>query len=136
MSIVVATDFSPATAAMGAKAAHWASRLCQELVLLHVVHDPLLAPALTGNVHADVEEARRRLRTLAAGLPPGTMSAIEVQAADDVAEGILARVRRPEVQFLFLCSSSKSMLDRLRLGSIAAKVVRASPVPVVCCPPS
>lgn len=134
MSIVVATDFSANAAAMCALAANWARRLDLDLVLLHVVADPELAPALTQDVHADVQEARQRLDALASGLPAGTRCGVEVRTADSVAKGILHRLA-DRVQWAFLATSNRSLLDRLRLGSVAVAVLRASPVPLVCFPP-
>lgn len=135
MTIVVATDFSAGSAALCALAADWAQRLGLDLVLLHVVADPELAPAFTHNVHADVDAARQNISALASALPPGSRCTVEVKTADSVADGVLARLRADGVRWAFLLSSSKPLLDRLRLGSVAAKVIRGSPVPVVCCPP-
>jgi nucleotide-binding universal stress UspA family protein len=136
MTILVATDFSPATTTLCAEAARWAARLGGETTLLHVVHDPVLAPALTHDVPGDVARAKAKLRALADAMPVGAKVTTEVLAADDVPAAILARAARSDVRFVFLCSSNKSMLDTLRLGSVAAKVVRGSPVPVVCFPPT
>jgi universal stress protein A len=129
--LCVATDLSPAAAPAVAMARHWAERLGAEVMLLHVVHDPELAPAFTADVPGDVAAARKELQALA-----GTFRVpchIDVRTADDVAVAIAQAARGCD--YLFVGSHGRSGFQLLRLGSIATKVLRQSQVPVICLPP-
>ena len=94
------------------------------------MHDPELAPALSSDVPGDVQRAREELEQFAAAA--GGQCTVDVRTADDVADGILAAAA--DADYLFVDSQGKSAFERLRLGSIATKVLRHSKVPVVCCP--
>jgi len=129
--LCVATDLSPAAAAAVTMAKHWAERLGAELVLLHVVHDPELAPAFTTDVPSDVADARKELQALASTL--SVPCHIDVRTADDVAAAIAQAARGCD--YLFVGSHGRTGFQLLRLGSIAIKVLRQSQVPVICLPP-
>jgi CPA2 family monovalent cation:H+ antiporter-2 len=128
--IVVATDLSPAALSAEATALDWARALGAELVLLHVVHDPGLAPMLSRDVPGDKARAVEALQRLAAAADVPCQ--IDVRPAEDVAGEIVKAATG--AAFLFVGSQGKSVLDRLRVGSVASAVLRRSPVPVVCCP--
>ena len=130
VKICAATDLSAAGHAAVARAIAWADQTSSELTLLHVVHDPELAPALGDDVPGDVERARESLEELAAGAASACQ--VDVRAADDVAGAILAA--SAGCDYLFVGCQGKSALERLRLGSIATAVMRKSATSVVCCP--
>lgn len=130
VKICAATDLSDAGHAAVARAIAWAEQTPSELTLLHVVHDPELAPALGDDVPGDVERAREALEELAASAAPDCR--VDVRAAEDVAGEILAAAAGCD--YLFVGCQGKSALERLRLGSIATAVMRKSATPVVCCP--
>lgn len=128
----VATDLSPASTVAVAAALQWAQRTGDEVVLLHVVHDPVLAPALGNDVPGDLAKAREVLAKFAAAQAAGRPCRIDVRAADDVAAEIVRAAA--EAAYLFVGSHGHSGWQRLRLGSIAMAVLRQSRVPVVCVP--
>lgn len=130
VKICAATDLSTAGHAAVARAIAWAEQTSSELTLLHVVHDPELAPALGDDVPGDVERARTALEEIAGSAAPKCQ--VDVRAAEDVADGILAA--SAGCDYLFVGCQGKSALERLRLGSIATAVMRKSATPVVCCP--
>lgn len=132
--IVVATDLSPAAAAAPVVAHEWARRLGAGLALLHVVHDPVLAPAFAQDVAEDVRAAQVALEQLACMLPDVAV-AREVLSAEEVVPAIVDYVRQQRADWLFVGTHGRTGLQRLRLGSVAAQLVRQSPVPVVCVPP-
>ena len=61
MELVVATDLSPAAVPAVEHALQWAQKLGANVTLLHVVHDPELAPALATDVPGDAANAKRAL---------------------------------------------------------------------------
>jgi nucleotide-binding universal stress UspA family protein len=133
--IVVATDLSTAAEAGIVQAAQWARRLGCPLTILHVVHDPLLAPALAHDVAGDVARARERLAATVHDRCAAVPTVIDVRTAEDVATAIAAAADELGADWLFVGTQGGSGLRRLQLGSVAGAVLRASRVPVVCCPP-
>lgn len=131
MKIYVATDLSASGNAAVALACAWAAKLQAELVLLHVVCDPMLGPAFTDDVPGDVARAKQELNAFAAKLTPPAR--VLVQTAENVADAIVAATA--DGDFLFVGSQGKSAFERFRLGSVATQVLRRTTVPVVCCPP-
>jgi nucleotide-binding universal stress UspA family protein len=132
VELCVATDLSPAATSAVRLAFEWAARLGASVRLVHIVHDPELAPAFASDVPGDVEEAERQLEELASAA--GVQCVVDVQTAEAVAAGILAASSKSDL--LFVASQGKSLLQRLRLGSIATEVLRQSHIPVVCLPAS
>jgi nucleotide-binding universal stress UspA family protein len=132
MELVVATDLSPASHPAVDHALLWASRLGASVTLLHVVHDPELAPALSNDVPGEVAAAKRALGAIAARA--SVPCRVDVRAADDVAAAITAAARG--AAYLFVGTHGRSGFQRLRLGSVATTVLRQSPAPVVCLPSS
>lgn len=130
MELVVATDLSPAAAPAVDHALRWAKQLGANVTLLHVVHDPELAPALANDVPGDVAAAKRALDAIAA--QSTVPCRVDVRTADDVAAAIAAAARG--AAYLFVGTHGRSGFQRLRLGSVATKVLRQSPAPVVCMP--
>lgn len=102
------------------------------LTLLHVVHDPVLAPALSSDAPGDAAAAQRELQAIA-DANADVVCRVDVRTAEDVAQAIVAAAANAD--FLFVGSHGRSALQRLRLGSAAIAVLRASSVPVVCLPP-
>lgn len=131
VELCVATDLSPASTPAVELAVRWARTLRATLLLLHVVHDPVLAPALGNDVPGDVAAAKLQLQRLANAAPDVTCR-IDVPAAADVVAAIVTTAAA--AHYLFVGSHGRSGFQRLRLGSVAAAVVRQSRVPVVCVP--
>lgn len=121
---------SPAGQAVIDHATLWAKAHDAELLLLHVVHDPELAPAFSGDVPGDVQRANVALREIAAKAP--VQCSVQVLTAEKVSDAIVTAAK--DASYIFVGSQGKSAFERLRLGSIATAVLRQSNVPVVCCP--
>ncbi len=130
MELCVATDLSPSSRAAVDLVLSWAQKLGASVRLLHVVHDPVLAPALSNDVPSDVARADEALRAIAARAP--CPCKVDVRTAEDVAGEVVTASKR--CAYLFVGSQGKSAFERLRLGSIATAVLRKSHVPVVCIP--
>ncbi|MFK7739583.1 MAG: universal stress protein [Planctomycetota bacterium] len=132
MEIFVATDLSDSGRAATENAQQWASKLGAGLTLLHVVPDPVLAPAFTDDVAGDVAKARNELEQIAAASPADVTCRVDVRTAEDVAAEIVSASK--DADYVFVGTQGKSAFERLRLGSVATQVLRLSQVPVVCIP--
>jgi nucleotide-binding universal stress UspA family protein len=132
--IAVASDLSLLAERALPAGERLARALGVDLVLLHVVHDPVLAPALTTSVEQDVKDAESALAALAARVGAGVTVRVDVTTAEEVVDGIAARAAALDARYLVIASHGRSGWQRLRLGSVAASLVRRAAVPVVCVP--
>ena len=130
VEICVATDLSPSADLAVEHACKLAKAHGAEVRLLHVVHDPELAPALSNDVPGDVARAKQALAAIADG--QAATCHIDVRTAEDIATAIVEAAK--EASYLVVSSQGKSAFERLRIGSVATKVLRTASVPVVCCP--
>ena len=137
--ILVATDFSePAEAAL-----NWAATLAGEfrsqLYLLHVVPEPYAYPWGTelstlplNDVLAQSEtESRHRLEELAAGTKLPADRTVVRSAVGTPVDQILAVVADEHIDLVVLGTHGRGLVGHLLLGSVAERVVRRSPVPVL-----
>jgi universal stress protein A len=137
--ILVPTDFSePAAAAL-----KWATTLAREfdsqLYLLHVVPEPYAYPWGTelstlplNDILAQSEEAaRQRLGELAAdtALPAGRV--VTTAVVGTPVDQVLALVKDEQIDLIVLGTHGRGLVGHLLLGSVAERVVRRSPVPVL-----
>ena len=128
--ICVATDLSGSGEATVVRALAWAAKMQASVRLVHIVHDPELAPAFSDDVSGDVQRATAQLQQVADGA--AVPCQVDVRQAEHIADEIVAAA--DGCGYLFVGSQGKSAFERLRLGSIATRVLRHSTVPVVCCP--
>ncbi len=137
--ILVPIDFS----ASGAPALDWAETLASSydacLVLLHVLEDfkPMEPYEVAfGNLIDEVlpqleEHARNELeRTAASFAGKGLQTETHVEHGRP-ADGILDFAARQDVGLIVLASHGRTGLERLLLGSVAARVMRSAPCPVL-----
>ncbi|GIW73083.1 MAG: universal stress protein UspA [Planctomycetota bacterium] len=141
--ILVGTDFSEPAARALAVAAGLAARLDARLVVLSVVDTrgldgAAMVPELAGHVDlgalvASLELAagRRVEQWLAEAKLPPEVRAIAVARRGVPAETIVQAARELEADLIVLGTMGRSGLSRLLFGSVADKVVRTSPVPVL-----
>jgi len=130
VQICVAVDLSPAGQAVIDHAIKWAKVNGADLLIVHVVHDPELAPAFGNSVLSDVANAKKVLAEIAEKAP--IKCTVQVLQAEDVSAAILASAK--DASYIVVGSQGKTAFERLRLGSIATAVLRHSHVPVMCCP--
>lgn len=137
--ILVPTDFSePAAAAL-----KWATTLAREfdgqLYLLHVVPEPYAYPwgselstmPLTDILAQTEQSADERLRQLAAEtqLPPDRVVTRTVIGTP--VDQILATIAENGVDLVIVGTHGRGMVGHLLLGSVAERLIRRSPVPVL-----
>jgi nucleotide-binding universal stress UspA family protein len=131
--IIVPVDFEGASE-RAIEAARWlAGPLAADLVLLHV-HDrpgfdhPELPDDMVVRIQGMVEQAA--MKSLA-DLAAQTGVKQTVFRHGDAATQILAVARELKPRMVVMGTHGRSGLDRLLIGSVAAEVVRSSPVPVL-----
>jgi nucleotide-binding universal stress UspA family protein len=138
--ILVATDFSPASEAALAWARDLAQQYAARLSLLHVVTDPRATGVLTSEVYVPPDpEARERLvrearERLERALPADERNRFGVTIeprVGDVAETILETAREQKVDLIVMGTHGRHGLAHLLLGSVAERVLRDAPCPVL-----
>lgn len=143
-TIVVAVDFSNATAGVMQMAVRLAKAFGAKLDLLHVVEPepsytaygftPDEFPAL----HAYQEEARRRaaakLEELLAGMKGDVPDAVSRIAAGSPLHALLDHVKESGADFVILGSHGHGVIASLLLGSVAEGMVRKAAVPTLIVP--
>lgn len=135
-TIVVPTDFSPASERAIMHARELAERFGASVLLLHVVEDPYAAAAWSEAFLAmpDIreplrQEALKRLEEAAsafAGLPT-TMEAVVGTPAATIVKAAADR----SADLIVMGTHGRSGVAHLLLGSVAERVIRLAPCPVL-----
>jgi nucleotide-binding universal stress UspA family protein len=137
--ILAPTDFS----AHAGNAVHFAcglaERLGSELHLLHVLSemvptgpDPLMTPVLPPEYYRESEVQSRQ--ALAQLLDPswGTPSGVETAVRwDSPVEGIVQYARDSAIGLIVIATHGRTGLRHALLGSVAERIVREAPCPVL-----
>ncbi len=145
-TIVVAVDFSNATAGVLEMATRLATSFQAGLVLFHVIEpEPSytaygFTPDEFPAMNAFQEEARRRATTKLAEL----LAAVQVEvpgATSQIAEGsplhaLLDHVKHSSADFVIVGSHGHGVIASLLLGSVAEGLVRKATVPTLVVPAS
>lgn len=134
--IVCATDFSASSAAAVSQADQLATRLDATLHLLHVVQDPLQEPwaaeAYAMNLDDLTQEwfqtAERDLGVRAEKCSSRTMTACRIGRP---VQQILEYVESVKADLLVVGTHGHGFVAHLILGSVAERLVRQSPCPVL-----
>jgi nucleotide-binding universal stress UspA family protein len=138
-NILVPTDFSEPAGAALEYAKTLAAEFGSRLHLLHVVPEPFSYPWGTelstfslANLLTESETgALERLKTLAKDLSLSAAS-IDVNASiGRPVEKILEYIGQHHVDLVVLGTHGRGMVGHLLIGSVAERVVRRSPVPVL-----
>jgi nucleotide-binding universal stress UspA family protein len=137
--ILVPTDFSePAAAAL-----QWATTLAQEfegqLYLMHVVPEPYAYPwgaelstmPLTDILAQTEQSADERLHQLAAETHLPLERIVTRAVIGTPVDQILATIAEDNIDLVIVGTHGRGMVGHLLLGSVAERLVRRSPVPVL-----
>src|SRR5262245_9764564 len=135
--ILVATDFSP----HADRALEWATALARrfsaELELVTSVFALPMAPAAPGYamptdyLRGARDAADRRLEEIAGGLAKQGVRARYTVLHEDPSSGICARAKEAGAELLALGTRGRSGLGHVLLGSVAERVARLAPCPVL-----
>jgi universal stress protein A len=136
--LLVPTDFSPGSERAWAVARRLAGRLGAELVLVHVlVEAPLYSEsAFTTKRTRDVFAAARAWAVKTLGEWTSTAAAAGIAARWVLRTGvpyqeIVGAAARERADLIVIGTHGRGGLDRALLGSVADRVIRLAPCPVV-----
>ncbi len=133
--ILVAIDETPAAEFALRHVVPYAVEQRSRLTLISVVPHPTAAAAAAGvspkQLAAEIEaKAARRLRELAAAMPPD-VSVTTLVRHGDPADEILEFVREEPIDLICMGARGRGRISRALLGSVSTAVLHHSPVPVV-----
>ena len=139
--ILVPTDFGDHSDAALAYAAGLASRLGASLELVHIVDDPVLAGAWSGeamilsNVQKLLDElmanARARLAVTTAALAETGVTATATVVAGIPGPAIVDRALAGKFDLIVMGTHGRTGLSHLVIGSVAERVLRTAPCAVL-----
>ena len=139
-TILVATDFSPDSERALETAVEYARRFDAEVVLLHAYHVdiPLASPNLMGGVALPPglfeqmrEQAQKRLEELAQTVRSSGVRVRGVAVAEPASFAVVAEAERLPADLVVIGTRGNTGLKHVLLGSVAERVVRMSPCPVL-----
>lgn len=138
-SILVAVDGSAPSRAAGRFAVQMAKRLGARLHIMNVIDPGLVARAAAGEAGAWTE-ALPSLQVSAKGIvgltvrdavAAGVSYAVEIVQGFDVATGIVKEAEAVQADLVVVGSHGRTGVARVLIGSVAERVVRTSPCPVL-----
>jgi nucleotide-binding universal stress UspA family protein len=129
--ILVATDFSEASGAAMDYGRALARTFGSTLRLLHVAENPFLRPA-AGDPHAHREAMTKRLSDqLTAHDREALHAEVVIETSDSPAESIVRYAKTHLIDVIVLGTHGRGAMAQLLVGSVAEKVVRTAPCPVL-----
>jgi nucleotide-binding universal stress UspA family protein len=130
-TVLVATDFGPTSAAALAYGRALARTFDATLHVLHVVENFFLR-ATPADPHAMVAARTRALREqLTEDDRDSLRASAIVKVSDDVADAITGYARTQTINVIVLGTHGRTGMQQLLVGSVAERVVRTAPCPVV-----
>jgi universal stress protein A len=137
--ILAPTDFSEHAGNAVRYACGLAERLGAELHLLHVLSeilpagpDPLLIPVLPAEYYRESEAQSRQALAKCLdpswGVPPAVETAVRW---DSPVEGIVEYAREVAADLVVIATHGRTGLSHVLLGSVAERIVREAPCPVL-----
>lgn len=139
-NILVATDFSPSAAHAVETATDYARHFQAQLIVLHAyrVDIPVASP-LTGGGYVlpdgffeqIAKEARLRVEKSAAEIAAKGVSAVGVAVDRHPAAAIIEEAKARKVDLIVMGTRGLTGIKHLALGSVADRVVRTAPCPVL-----
>jgi nucleotide-binding universal stress UspA family protein len=138
-SILAPTDFSPHSEEAVRYACALSERLGAKLHLLHILSeiipagpDPLLMPVMPPQFYQENEaRAKETLQTLLKpewGRPAGLVTAVRWGSPVDV---IVDYSREQSIHLIVIATHGRTGLSHVFLGSVAERIVREAPCPVL-----
>jgi universal stress protein A len=137
--ILVPTDFGPSSAVALQHGRELASAFGATLHILHAIGDmmtmttmpPTYVPDLTQGLKEREAAARTRLRKMLATDAPEARRAEVVASAASPASAIVSYAESHGIDLIVMGTHGRNAITQLLLGSVAEKVVRSAPCPVL-----
>jgi nucleotide-binding universal stress UspA family protein len=130
-NVLIATDFSPASDAALRYARALARTFGASLHVLHVVDNFFLRPT-PSDPHAMVVAKTRAVNERLTDEDRGALRArVAVKVSDDAADAIVSYARAETIDAIVLGTHGRTGVSQLLVGSVAERVVRTSPCPVL-----
>ena len=139
-TILVPVDFSPHADRALRYATTLAQRLGAKLALLHVVEDPFVSGAWSAEVSLPnvpelletlIKGAESRLATLKASAAALGLAAETAVTTGRPAPAIVAHAKQCGVDLIVMGTHGRTGLSHVVMGSVAERVVRTAPCPVL-----
>lgn len=134
--ILVSTDFSESCSAALECARELAQGADAELLVLHVLELPVMSmgdfPYFSLNAYEDLKRGQReRLAALVAAVSTQDVRTRAIFHVGTAAATIVECAREEQAELIVVGTHARHGLPRMFLGSVAERVVRTSPVPVL-----
>ncbi len=137
--ILVSTDFSQASYLAIDAAAVLAKSLGARVTLLHVVNTspefvgpvPVSPSTLEAATHAAAERTKATLEELRASRLAGVDAEVRIVDHASPAEGICEAAKELASELIIIATHGRTGLAHLLIGSVAERVVRHAPCPVL-----
>jgi len=137
-TVLVATDFSDVADAALTYGAELARRFGARLHVIHVAENAFMLNVGAAGYVSDVteiqreidEEARRQLERCTAAIEPRPTTAV-LSAGSSPAYGVTDYAKAHDIDLIVLGTNGRGGVTRMLLGSVAEKVVRMAPCPVL-----
>lgn len=131
--MIVALDGTPASEASLAPAKQLAKAHEMTMILVHVVESLWAAgdSALARVQAKDAKKVNERVEQVAAQLQAEGFAARPLMARGDHATELLLQIERRKADIVCMATMARSGVNRWFFGSVAEKILKASPVPVL-----
>ena len=137
-NILVATDFEDASAKALLYGRELARRFGATLHVLHVVEDVVMygsvesyTPNLVSLQREAEDEARERLAALVSDEDRDVLHAKTVLMTGAPATAVIEYAKREKIDLILIGTHGRTGLGHLVMGSVAEKIVRLAPCPVL-----
>jgi nucleotide-binding universal stress UspA family protein len=128
--ILVPTDFSKPSDAALAHARRLAESMGASLHVLHVV-DNMFLRAVLGDPYDYEAAALRQMQEQVPAEDRGATAILSVERSHEPAERITGYARRHGIELIVMGTHGRGRISHLLLGSVAEKVARTAPCPVL-----
>jgi nucleotide-binding universal stress UspA family protein len=136
--VLVATDFSDVADAALTYGSELARRFGARLHVIHIAENAFMLNVGAAGYVSDVseiqreidEEARRQIEACTTAIEPRPTTTI-ISAGSSPAYGIIDYAKEHDIDLIVIGTHGRGGVTRMLLGSVAEKVVRTAPCPVL-----
>jgi len=130
-NVLVATDFEPASDAALAYGRALARNFGASLHLLHVAENQFLRPSPTDPTLIKTAYLRSINERLTADDRQALNARAVLEVSDETADAIVQYARAEAIDLIVLGTHARSAMAQVLVGSVAERVVRIAPCPVL-----